>query len=536
MRSFGYKFIVVLPVLLLSMPLYAQWQRQWATHYNGTSGGQDFGRDLEIDTLGFTYCVGSSAGSGTGMDAVLVKFDSLGKIVWSKRYSGPDSLDDWTYALVLDDSLNIYIAGETQTAGQGKDYLLVKYNNSGQQIWVRTYDGPGNSNDAAVDLGIDGKNNLYITGTSNGDYLTLKYNRAGDLLWQRRYNGSGNDLDDARTIAVTDDGTVCVSGGSTGDTSGLDFVTVKYNTHGDTLWINRYNGPGNAYDLVYYQGSVISDKNSNVYVCGYSTGADSLYEYTVVKYDVNGIQKWVYRKGGAGMSHDDYTDAITIDPWGNIYLTGAMYDSNENYNIVTVKLDSTGGEQWSASWNGASNDWDEGYGVIADDSGHVYVLGRSNKKNFAGADFVLIRYDSSGKYDWDLTYSRGGFSWPFKLRTDQYGNMYAVGWSSTTSPVRSDLTLVRFGNGQLVGIGIISSELPVRIYPNPAREVIHVRYSSVVSGGVITLSDLRGEMIKTIPFTGSEYDLTVEGIAQGVYLLSVNGGGISFNKKVVVRR
>jgi hypothetical protein len=85
--------------------------------------------------------------------------------------------------------------------------------------------------------------------------------------WVSRYNGTGNGSDDARSIAVDDLGNVYVTGSSTGIGTGADCVTIKYNSNGDTVWVRRYNGPGNSTDV----GRKIGvDNSGNIYVTGYT--------------------------------------------------------------------------------------------------------------------------------------------------------------------------------------------------------------------------------------------------------------------------
>ena len=206
--------------------------------------------------------------------------------------------------------------------------------------WVRRYNGsPGNGTDYAVAIAVDGAGNVYVTGQSDAagtverDWATIKYNSAGDTLWVRRYNGPGNGTDYGYAVAVDGTGNVYVTGMSTGSGTERDYLTIKYNSAGDTLWVRRYNGPGNGYDFAL---ALAVDGMGNVYVTGYGHGSGTGYDYATIKYNSAGDSLWVARYDGPE-SGPDYAYALAVDGTGNVYVTGQSLTSATTYDYLTIK-------------------------------------------------------------------------------------------------------------------------------------------------------------------------------------------------------
>jgi uncharacterized delta-60 repeat protein len=163
-----------------------------------------------------------------------IKYNSSGEILWNRIYKGAGNLN-FCFALCTDDSANVYAAGRSQNAGTDADFVIIKYNQSGDTMWIRNYDSGENGNDYANGIAVDNFQNVYLTGRSyyeltGLDYVTIKYNKVGKLLWTKRYIGIGigSIQDISYSIALDNTGSVIITGNSDITNSSNGIVTIKY--------------------------------------------------------------------------------------------------------------------------------------------------------------------------------------------------------------------------------------------------------------------------------------------------------------------
>lgn len=110
------------------------------------------------------------------------------------------------------------------------------------------------------------------------------------------------------------------------------------------VWVAFYNGPGDGIDRA---AALSVDGYGNVYVTGRSTGDSQTSDIATIKYSPDGEELWVIRHSGpAGL--DDEGTGIALDPEGNVYVTGfSTTDTHRDY--ITIKYEQTLGLEESQS-------------------------------------------------------------------------------------------------------------------------------------------------------------------------------------------
>jgi uncharacterized delta-60 repeat protein len=523
------KTLFTITLFVLNSFLFSQVTQEWVARYNSLVNGNAGGNSIVVDGSGNVYVTGCSNWSGFFVDYTTIKYNAAGIQQWAQRYNGPVGYTDIATSIAVDISGNVYVTGWSDGTW-GNDYATVKYNSSGVQQWVQRYNGPGNNEDLAFSIAVDLSGNVYVTGWSggsetSGDYATVKYNTAGVQQWVKRYNGPGNENDIAGSIAVDISGNVYVTGASYGIGSSYDYATIKYNSLGDSVWVKRYNGPANGGDNAY---SIRVDQSGNVYVTG-STAIGTSYDYATVKYNSASVQQWVQIYNGFGNGWD-IANSITIDNSGNVYVTGKSSINDTSYDYATLKYNSSGVQQWVQRYNGPGNYDDIAYSIAVDLSGNVYVGGESDE-NRIYSDYAVVKYNSSGVQQWVQRYNGQGNGYDIlhSMVIDSSGNIYVTGGSFGNG--YDEIATIKYS--QSIGIQPISSEIPKSFslsqnYPNPFNPNTVISFQLAVNSfASLKVFDILGREIAT---------LVNEQLKPGTYEVSWNGSnypsGVYFYKIV----
>ncbi|AFY80093.1 Ig-like domain-containing protein [Oscillatoria acuminata] len=358
------------------------------------SSSLDDAKGITVDSAGNLYITGQTYGNlgGTffgGTDAWIAKYNSSGTQQWVKQFGTANV--EWSESITVDSAGNSYITGYTNgslggTHAGGYDAWVAKYDSSGTQQWVRQLGTT--ADDTSNSISLDSAGNLYMTGTTHGSLGGIS---------------AGNG----------------------------DAWVAKYNSNGTQQWVKQFGTPG-----IEFSEGIAVDSAGNSYMTG-STRSDlggtnaGAYDAWIAKYDSSGIQQWVKQLGS---SSDDLSQGITVDGAGNLYITGYTHANLGGINAGgtdawVAKYNSSGTQQWVKQLGSSSNDYSES--ITVDGAGNLYITGYTEGNlggtNAGAYDAWVAKYDSSGTQQWVHQLGTPGMDSAYSIIVDNAGNPYVTG-------------------------------------------------------------------------------------------------------------
>jgi len=204
------------------------WQQQWGGSVN------DRAAEVAVAADGSVYVAGATRSFGAGEeDLLLLKLTPDGALVWQKTWGTAGNEEAQGLAVGPDGS--VYVAGVAPRpdASFAFDAVVLKVDPAGSLVWQRAYSA-GEVADARGGVAVGADGGVYVVGgfqapSGSGfanDALLFKLAADGSLLWDRTWGGRDGDF--AEGVAAAPNGTVAVVGGTSsfGQGSGEAFLLV----------------------------------------------------------------------------------------------------------------------------------------------------------------------------------------------------------------------------------------------------------------------------------------------------------------------
>lgn len=454
---------------------------KWARSFGGPAG--DVGAGLTVDKLGNVFTTGqfndiADFNPGTAVSSLnaadgpifISKLDSAGSFLWAKQLK---TLYSPGHPITVDDNNDIYLTGEFSGA--------VDFN-------------PGTG--AADTFIVNSDLNVALTAPTS-DGFVLKLNNNGLFTWVHKIGGSG--LATGRGIAVDRSNNVYVVGTFSNiiqfDSAGqninytsngsTDVFVEKRNQAGNFIWAARYGGRGAEFCR-----AIAVDASNNVFTVGHfvttaSSGPANFHtgNDTVGLTIHGGYDAYVHKMICPDTTYTNLTVTACNEHIfnGNSYTLSGLYE---------YRYTSAGGCDSIITLNLTVNYIDTAY---------ITVNG-----------FELGLTTTYATYQW---FKDGvaipGANGPTLTVTANAGYKVAVTTSTGCTDTSDVYRVNNVSVDDVYGIG-----KQIKIYPNPARDVIHINSPLAVS---LLLCGLEGKMIRQ----SSATSLSLQDIPQGVYLLRI---------------
>ena len=302
----------------------------WTNSYNCYEFFPEWGYSVTADDSGNAYVSGYSKLQSNPSQNVIVtiKYDSSGNQIWIREFLRATAEYAIPMYSEIDKENNTVICGNYNG---NTDFVTLKYNPQGDLLWSNYFNGVGNNLDFCNAMIIDDSMNVYLTGRSqNGttfhDVLIIKYKPNGDTAWIRYYDDGIGELDEAFSITLDENANIYLTGRTFNFITGSDFLTMKYNSTGELLWRKIYSLP--MTNIAYGIGL---DQYNNVYIAGFR---DSSFFSAIVciKYSqltkietINNLSLGSYSLTNYPNPFNPYTNIRYVIPEGGI-ITIRIYD------------------------------------------------------------------------------------------------------------------------------------------------------------------------------------------------------------------
>lgn len=270
-----------------------------------------------------------------GLDGWVIKFDTLGSIIWQKTFNIPDGEDVINSISTTEDGGYVF-CGNTNINQAWSDILIIKIDVNGNETWRKIIHG--DVKDEANQV-VSKNGNIYVVGNTDSnigdinrlhgykdDVVVIKLNNSGTIIWKKIiggfYEDSGVSLDisgDGGVVVACEtrscDGDILSNNGCFSAFYFPKFFLFKLNNlNGEFLWKRDVY---NSYiSLAKY---VKTSSDGNIIACGVP---DNFYFSKINQ--TNGQDLWPQGSGETSLNNFNYNKtSFTFDNEGGYLVSSS---------------------------------------------------------------------------------------------------------------------------------------------------------------------------------------------------------------------
>lgn len=516
------------------------------------------GSDAIIDNSGKVFLLTSSF-PGYDSDISIYRYKSNGAFMWHNLYDMGGAEIGYRMELTPDNKIALNCYGNQTGISLYVDWITAKITLNGALVWYKRYDTHTNNDEIPSHMAVDTDGDIFVTGIGGPfpggfnlgarQFVTVKYKSNGTLAWSYTVD-TITEYQSGRHIDIDSRGNVFVLMDINAimfhllDNTGADPCEVPFGISvsdiTETTATISWDSVPNAY-LYHVQyktpaspvwNTLVTDATS-ISLTGLLSGAT--YDYHIEAVCNSGPTGYSpianftalgtsYCTSGGLNATNDWIDLVyvadllnsTIESAGGYndftYLTATM-QKGSTYSF-TLSAGMVGGpyfEYWNV-WVDFNNDGD------FTDAGENIVSYNSNQIGWESHSFTVPATAVTGNTLMRVSMKRGSAS---------------TSCETFTKGETEDYT-VNIIPAKMANAAIPENNPIIKIYPNPAHNLINVTSSVNFEKGEIKIFDLNGQAVATGNMNGNNAQINIEPLPVGIYfIVTTDAAGNSTTAKFI---
>lgn len=344
-----------------------------------------------------------------------------------------------------------YIAvGRAQVSTDNSQVLIVKTDNSGNEVWRKTY-GENKEFVAEQIIGLKAGGYL-IVGYSEGESVVtrqaylLRINESGGKIWEKTLGGD-QMIEQAYAATEANDGGFVIIGqrlNIAAPNPNNQLWVVKTDDKGNVIWEREFGGEASE-----EAGNIVSTDGGYLIAGSTESVGSGSWDMWLIKIDNSGKELWSKPIGGGDI---DRAHDLLLLPDGDIILAGYTYSfAMASSDAWLLRLDPQGEQKWAKVFGGLSTD--EGMSVFLTKDQKIILAGYTEdyeadkygqNASLEGQNVLLVLADpESGNKVWSRSLGGERAQRGFAVVEAHDGGYIITGMNMTSGVNREDLMLMK---------------------------------------------------------------------------------------------
>jgi hypothetical protein len=399
--------------------------------------------------------------------------------------------------------------------------FLIKSDSNGDTIYTKKYQPGKYYNNRNPFLLHWNRQEIYLAYGHEGATYLQKINHEGDSLWNKKIT----DGYSFRKVMLSADGNFLFL---VYENAHMTLNIIKCDTLGNIMWERDCAMLDSNIAAVAVPSSIVEMPDGKIKVSVNYSQLEFYGDQTI----------FTFSDSGTFIKKNE-----VASPFYMARLTEMQIYENDN-----IAIGSSMGAWFYASKLNADDDtlWTRHYlynthwgyfaDMVMDEYYNFIMAGVINQINSSNKELALMCFNALGDSLWWSSYNYGNYEpGVHKIALCPDGGFAVVGYIEDFPDAKGKF-LKTNKNGLLSGPGIseITGGIEIKLYPNPASDLVFIESSEKVKS--VRIFDGRGEEVTRRQGDREKAVIRVSGLAPGLYLVRVNAGEENVSKKIIIMR